>query len=174
MKILIILLIFLSLVNVFFMKSIDQCDVPIDSLDAPDTPAAIGPYSKLTRVNLGETDMIFFSGQIGINPKTGELISDDISDQTNQVLTNIKTLLENNASSLNNVAKTTILLADMADFQTVNSIYAKYFSQTLPARSTFAVKALPKNAKVEIEGVAFGKKECRNTQERLEFLENIN
>ena len=80
----------------------------------------------------------------------------------------------NQKSSLNNVAKTTILLADMADFQTVNSIYAKYFSQTLPARSTFAVKALPKNAKVEIEGVAFGKKECRNTQERLEFLENIN
>jgi 2-iminobutanoate/2-iminopropanoate deaminase len=167
MRNLIKVLTFIAIIALF--KAEGECDVTIDSLDAPNTPAAIGPYSKLTRVNLGETDMIFFSGQIGLNPKTGDLVSDDISDQTNQVLTNIKALLEGNGSSLNNVSKTTILLADMNDFNTVNTIYAKYFTQTLPARSTYSVKGLPKNAKVEIEGIAFGKQECR-TKSELDFL----
>jgi len=149
------------LTSLVFIYSTGDCNVSIDSLDAPNTPAAIGPYSKATRVNLGETDMIFFSGQIGINPNTGNLVSDDVSAQAVQALTNVKTLLEANASSLDNVSKTTVLLADMNDFNTVNAIYAKFFTKTLPARSAFAVKSLPKGAKVEIEGVAFGKLECR-------------
>lgn len=147
-----------------------DCNVPIDSLDAPDTPSAIGPYSKVTRVNLGDNDIVFFSGQIGINPKTGDLVSDDVAEQATQLLQNIQKLLEHNGSSLNNVSKTTIFLADMNDFNTVNGIYAKFFTKTLPARSTVAVKSLPKNAKVEIEGIAFGKQECRPGS-RTDFLQ---
>jgi len=139
-----------------------KCDVQIDKLDSSQSPSAIGPYSKATRINFGENDMIIFSGQIGINPKTGELISDNVTDQAVQALENVKNILEENFCSLENVAKTTVFIADMNDFTTINGIYSKYFvGKTLPARSVVAVKTLPKNAKFEIEGYAFSKSDCR-------------
>ncbi|MDY0195522.1 MAG: RidA family protein [Sulfurovaceae bacterium] len=113
-------------------------------------PQAIGPYSQAIEVN----GMIYTSGQIGLMPD-GQMAGNGIISQTNQVLKNLKAVLEAGSSSMNNVIKTTIFLADMDDFVTVNEIYAEYFGDHKPARSTVAVKNLPKNALVEIECIAF-------------------
>ncbi len=113
-------------------------------------PQAIGPYSQAIEVN----GMIYTSGQIGLMPD-GQMAGNGIISQTNQVLKNLKAVLEAGSSSMNNVVKTTIFLADMDDFVTVNEIYAEYFGDHKPARSTVAVKNLPKNALVEIECIAF-------------------
>jgi 2-iminobutanoate/2-iminopropanoate deaminase len=112
-------------------------------------PEAIGPYSQAIKVG----NFIYTSGQIALTPK-GEMREDDIEIQTNQVLTNLKNVLEEAGSSLDKVVKTTIFLANMDDFAKVNEIYAKYFGEHKPARSTVAVKTLPKNALVEIEAIA--------------------
>ncbi len=112
-------------------------------------PSAIGPYSQAIKVD----GMVYTSGQISLTPN-GELIDGDIHDQTRQVLTNLKNVLEAAGSSLNQVIKTTIYLTDMDDFISVNTVYAEFFTTHLPARSTVAVKTLPKNVKVEIEAVA--------------------
>jgi 2-iminobutanoate/2-iminopropanoate deaminase len=113
-------------------------------------PQAIGPYSQAVEVN----GMIYTSGQIGLMPD-GQMAGNGIISQTNQVIKNLKAVLEAGGSSMNNVIKTTIFLADMDDFVTVNEIYAEYFGDHKPARSTVAVKSLPKNALVEIECIAF-------------------
>ncbi len=113
-------------------------------------PQAIGPYSQAIEVN----GMIYTSGQIGLMPD-GQMAGNGIISQTNQVLKNLKEVLEAGGSSMNNVIKTTIFLADMDDFVTVNEIYAEHFGDHKPARSTVAVKSLPKNALVEIECIAF-------------------
>lgn len=119
----------------------------ISTLNAPQ---AIGPYSQAIEAN----GMIYTSGQIGLMPD-GQMAGNGIISQTNQVLKNLKAVLEAGGSSMNKVIKTTIFLADMDDFMTVNEIYAEYFGYHKPARSTVAVKSLPKNALVEIECVAF-------------------
>lgn len=111
-------------------------------------PAAIGPYSQAIIHN----GMLYTSGQIALTP-AGEMKEANISVQTTQVCENLKAVLEEAGSSLSNVIKTTIFLADMDDFVAVNKIYATYFSHK-PARSTVAVKTLPKNALVEIECIA--------------------
>ena len=114
-------------------------------------PAAIGPYSQAVRVD----SFIFTSGQIALKPDGGEeILSQGIEAQTEQVLQNLKNVLEAAGSGLDKVIKTTIFLADMEDFGIVNSIYAQYFQDHRPARSTVAVKTLPKNALVEIEAIA--------------------
>jgi len=115
-------------------------------------PQAIGPYSQA--MNVG--DFIFTSGQIALTP-SGEMVQDDIELQTEQVMKNLQAVLEASGSSLQNVVKTTIFLADMDDFATVNTIYEKWFDGHKPARSTVAVKTLPKNALVEIECIALNK-----------------
>lgn len=110
---------------------------------------AIGPYSQGKIVG----DLIFTSGQIALLPN-GEFIDGDIVAQTRQVLENLEVILKEADSSLECVVKTTVFLSDMSDFNAMNEIYAQYFGEHKPARSTIAVKTLPKNAKVEIECVA--------------------
>ena len=115
-----------------------------------DAPAAIGPYSQAVRVG----SMLFCAGQIPLDPRTGQMVSDDISEQAKRVLENIAAILKAEHLSFDHVVKTTIFLTSMNDFQTVNEIYGTYFRQNPPARSTVAVAALPKGAKVEIEVIA--------------------
>ena len=112
-------------------------------------PEAIGPYSQAVKID----NFIFTSGQIALTPQ-GDMLEADIKKQTTQVLTNLKNVLESAGSSLEKVVKTTIYLANMNDFTTVNEIYAQFFGNHKPARSTVAVKTLPKDALVEIEAIA--------------------
>lgn len=113
-------------------------------------PKAIGPYSQAVRTEFG----IFTAGQVGIDPSTGELVAGGIEDQTRQVLKNLKAVLETAGSGLKFVVKTTVFLNDMGDFSKMNAIYAEYFGEEPPARSTIAVAGLPKGALVEIEAFA--------------------
>jgi 2-iminobutanoate/2-iminopropanoate deaminase len=113
-------------------------------------PKAIGPYS----VAIQTGQMVYTAGQIGLNPETGEIVSGGIEAETRQVLTNLKNVLEAAGSSLGDVVKTTVFLRDMADFAKMNAIYAEYFKQNPPARTTVAVAGLPKGGSVEIEAVA--------------------
>ena len=112
-------------------------------------PAAIGPYSQAIAVG----DMLFTSGQIPIDPATGNIDAVGITAQTEQVMKNLAAVLEAGGASLDNVVKTTCFLADIADFAAFNEVYAKYITSA-PARSCFAVKALPKGALVEVEAIA--------------------
>ena len=115
-------------------------------------PDAIGPYSQAVRAG----DFLYVSGQVPIDPKTGAVVEGGIQAQAHQVFKNLKAILEEAGMSFDNVVKTTVLLADMVDFATVNEIYAQYFNGAiLPARAAFQVAALPKAAMVEIELVAY-------------------
>jgi len=113
-------------------------------------PKAIGPYSQAIRTD----SMIFAAGQTGIDPATGDLIPGGVEEQTRQVLTNLQNVIEAAGSSFKNVVKTTVFLRDMNDFSKMNAIYAEYFGENPPARSTIAVAGLPKNGLVEIEAIA--------------------
>ena len=119
-------------------------------ISTSDAPAAIGPYSQAIRSD----NFIFCSGQIPLDPKSGEMVADDIGAQTRRVLDNISGVLKSEGLSLGDVLKTTIFLTDLADFQTVNEIYGSYSKNQPPARSTVQVSALPKGAKIEIEAIA--------------------
>lgn len=112
-------------------------------------PAAIGPYSQAMVVG----KLVYTSGQIPLDPATGEMVGENVTQQAHQVCKNMKAVLEEAGSSLENVVKTTCFLADMADFAAFNAVYAEYFTGH-PARSCVAVKALPKGALVEVEAVA--------------------
>ena len=116
----------------------------------PNAPAAIGPYSQAVQAG----SMLFVSGQIPIDPATGNFAGEDITTQTRQSLTNVKNILEAAGYSLNDVVKTTVLLADIADFAAMNAVYAEFFSENKPARACFAVRDLPRGALVEIEAIA--------------------
>lgn len=120
----------------------------LEIIATQNAPQAIGPYSQAIKAN----GMLYTSGQIGLTPQ-GELVG-DIAAQTRQVLNNLNEVLKAGNSSLNQVIKTTIFLDNMQDFEIVNAIYAEFFKEHKPARSTIAVKALPKNARIEIECVA--------------------
>ena len=122
----------------------------METIIAPKAPAALGPYSAAVRVG----ELIFTSGQIPADPASGELAPGGIAQQTEQSLKNLSVVLEAAGSGLDQVIKTTCFLTDMADFAAFNAAYGKYFSEHKPARSTVAVKALPKGALVEIECVA--------------------
>jgi 2-iminobutanoate/2-iminopropanoate deaminase len=113
-------------------------------------PKALGPYSAAIQTD----QFVFCSGQTGIDPATNELIGPEVEAQTRQVLTNLQNVLESAGSGLDLVVKTTVFLRDMADFPKMNAIYAEFFPSNPPARSTFAVAGLPKNAQVEIEATA--------------------
>ena len=121
----------------------------ITPVQTSNAPAAIGPYSQAMICN----GMVFTSGQIALTP-AGEMVEGDVSAQCLQVLANLKAVLEASGSSLSGVIKTTIFLADMEDFAAVNAIYGAAFGDHKPARSTVAVKTLPKNALVEIDAIA--------------------
>ena len=113
-------------------------------------PVAIGPYSQAIRVG----NLLYTSGQIPINPATGNFVDGSIKEQTRQSLTNIKAILEEAGLTMAHVVKTTVFMADMNDFADMNAVYAEFFTEPYPARSAVAVKTLPKGALVEIEVVA--------------------
>ncbi len=119
----------------------------INTKNAPDP---IGPYNQAVLIN----NMLFISGQVAINPATGNIDAKDIIAETHQVMHNLKSILSEAKMDFNNVAKTTIFLSDMSLFATVNEVYGKYFSGDFPARETVAVKGLPKNVNVEISMIA--------------------
>jgi len=114
-------------------------------------PAAIGPYSPALKVG----NLIFASGQIPIDPKTGEMIEGEIEAQARMVLENLQAVLEPYSIGLENVVKTTIFLKDMNNFTRVNKVYGEYFKKKFPARSCIEVSRLPKDAEIEIEAIAF-------------------
>lgn len=114
-------------------------------------PAAIGPYSQGIEAS---GRMIFVSGQIPINPATGNIEAETIEEQTRQSLTNIQHILEAAGAGMSDVVKTTVLLADIADFAAMNGVYAEFFKGDCPARAAFQVAAIPKGARVEIEAIA--------------------
>jgi 2-iminobutanoate/2-iminopropanoate deaminase len=113
-------------------------------------PAALGPYSQAIKVG----DFVYTSGQVAIDPATGELIGGGIAEQTDRVLKNVSAVLEAAGSSLEQVVKTLVFLADMNDFAAMNEVYGKFFPGAPPARSTVQAARLPKDARVEIEAVA--------------------
>ncbi|GMN51588.1 hypothetical protein TIFTF001_020743 [Ficus carica] len=113
-------------------------------------PAALGPYSQAIKAN----NFVFVSGVLGLIPETGKFVSDNVEDQTEQVLKNMGEILKASGAGYSSVVKTTIMLADLKDFKKVNEIYAKYFPSPAPARSTYQVAALPLDAKIEIECIA--------------------
>ena len=119
-------------------------------ISTKDAPAAIGPYSQAVQAG----NILFLSGQLGIDPHSGLFISEDVREQTIQVFKNIQAILEEAGFGMEDVVKTTVFLADMAFFAEMNEVYASFFSGTFPARSAVAVKTLPKNGLVEIEVVA--------------------
>lgn len=119
-------------------------------LHSDKSPEPIGPYSQA----VGFDKLIFTSGQIALNTK-GIIVSGEIAEQTCQVIRNLKNILEDNGSSLENVLKTTVFLKDMIDFNVMNEVYNEYFGSSMPARSTVQVSRLPKDVRVEIEVIAF-------------------
>ncbi|GHS95643.1 endoribonuclease [Bacteroidia bacterium] len=120
------------------------------SISTKNAPAAIGPYSQAIKAG----NFVYLSGQLGINPATGDFVPGAVTEQTEQVLQNIRAILTEAGLTLQNVIKTTVFLFDMADFAAMNTVYMQYFEEPYPARLAVAVKTLPKNALVEIEVIA--------------------
>jgi len=121
-----------------------------ETISTDKAPGAIGPYSQAIKVG----DLVFCSGQIPIDPVTGEFVSQDVAEQTKQVLKNLSAVLEAAGSSLGKVVKTTVFLADMGDFAAMNDVYAEFFSENKPARATVQAARLPRDARVEIDCIA--------------------
>lgn len=127
-------------------------------LNVPGAPKAIGPYSQAQVVRLhGGNRMVFTSGQIGLDPATGEIVAGGIAEQTRRVLANLGAVLEGAGLTYADVVKTTVYLADMQDFAAMNEIYATAFGESLPARTTIAAAGLPKGARIEVDAVAVGR-----------------
>ena len=120
------------------------------TIHTDNAPAAIGPYSQAVKTG----NLLFVSGQLPIDPATGAFPGEDITSQTRQALTNVQAILEAAGYTCADVVKATVLLADIADFAAMNAVYAEFFVSDCPARAAFAVKDLPRGAKVEIEVIA--------------------
>ena len=125
----------------------------INQITTNKAPKPIGPYVQANKVG----ELIFCSGQLGINPETGKLVEGGVLEEVKQVFKNIQAILEEAGSSMNHVVKTLVLLKDIADFAEVNKVYAEQFNDVLPARSAFQVAALPLNGNIEIEVIAVEK-----------------
>jgi 2-iminobutanoate/2-iminopropanoate deaminase len=121
-----------------------------EQIIAKNAPTVIGPYSQAIRV----ADLLFCSGQVPLSPTTGKLLEGSISEQTRQVMENLKAVLETAGLSLDKIVKTTIFLKDFGDFAAVNEAYAQFFQPPYPARSTVEVSRLPRDAQIEIEAIA--------------------
>ena len=119
-------------------------------VSTPNAPGAIGPYSQAIKTG----GMVFCSGQIPIDPRTGEFVSDMVGEQTEQVLKNLSEVLKAAGTSLDNVIKTTVFLADMNDFVEMNEVYSRFFTDNKPARATVQAARLPRDARVEIDCIA--------------------
>lgn len=124
------------------------------AIHSDEAPKAIGPYSQAVRAG----EMVFLSGQIALDPRSGDMVAADIGKETERVLDNMAAVLRAAGLGFEHVVRTTIYLVEMADFPTVNETYAKRFSGTFPARATVQVSALPKGARVEIDAIAFAGK----------------
>ena len=122
----------------------------MQTVSTENAPGAIGPYSQAVVTG----NMVFCSGQIPIDPSTGQFVSEEVAEQTEQVLKNLAAVLEAAGSDLGKVVKTTVFLADMNDFAAMNDVYARYFSANKPARATVQAARLPRDARVEIECIA--------------------
>ncbi|EFA44905.1 putative endoribonuclease L-PSP [Hallella bergensis DSM 17361] len=120
------------------------------AINTDKAPAAIGPYSQAIHAG----NLVFVSGQLPVDPATGNFAEGGIKELTRQSLTNMKNILEAEGLKMSQVVKTTVFLADMADFAEMNEVYAEFFEKPFPARSAIAIKTLPKNARVEIECIA--------------------
>jgi 2-iminobutanoate/2-iminopropanoate deaminase len=129
---------------------IDLYQMETKVVNTPNAPAPIGPYSQAVKAG----NLLFISGQIPIDPATGSIVATDIIAETHQVMHNLRAILTEAGVGFDHVVKTTILLSDMSQFADVNTVYGKYFTGNFPARETFAVKGLPKNANVEISMIA--------------------
>jgi len=119
-------------------------------IQTENAPAAIGPYSQAIKAGA----FVFCSGQVALDPRTGQFVAGGVAEQTEQVLKNLSAVLEAAGSSLDQVVKTTVFLADMKEFSEMNEVYARFFSEPPPARATVAAAGLPRDARVEIEAVA--------------------
>ncbi|MDY3883960.1 RidA family protein [Porphyromonas somerae] len=119
-------------------------------ISTPNGPAAVGPYSQAVAAN----GLVFVSGQLGLDPKSGQFAAEDVVGQAHQVFKNVQAILEAKGLTLKNVVKTTLFLTDIADFAKVNEVYAEYFQAPYPARSAFQICALPKGGLVELEVIA--------------------
>jgi 2-iminobutanoate/2-iminopropanoate deaminase len=121
-----------------------------EAISTDGAPAAAGPYSQAIRAG----DLVFTAGQLGLDPSSGEFAADDVAGQAQRALTNLAAILEAAGSGLDRLVKVTVYLADIGDWPAVNEVYARLVPEPFPARSAFAVKDLPKGARVEIEAVA--------------------
>jgi 2-iminobutanoate/2-iminopropanoate deaminase len=120
------------------------------AVSSPDAPKAIGPYSQAVRAG----QLLFVSGQVPLDPSTGQLVNGDIATQTRRVFDNLGAVLKAGGRSFTDVVRTTVFLADMNDFAAMNEVYGQYFSEPYPARATVQVARLPKDARVEIDVIA--------------------
>ncbi len=123
--------------------------MPRTSISTDGAPAAIGPYSQAIRAG----HLLFVSGQVPLDPATGEMVDGDISDQTHRVLKSLDAIVRTSGATLGDVVKTTVYLADMADFVSMNRVYKTYFEDPAPARAAVQVARLPKDARVEIDAI---------------------
>lgn len=124
--------------------------MPREVIATPEAPQAIGPYSQAIRVG----GLVFVSGQIPLDPRTGQLVAGGVEEQTRRVLLNIQAILEAAGLSLKNVVRTTVFLTDLADFPKMNEVYAEFFPESPPARTTVQAAALPRGARVEVDAIA--------------------
>src|SRR4051812_21541014 len=123
-------------------------------ISTTEAPAAVGPYSQAVRIG----PMLFTAGQIPLDPQSGQIVSQDVAEQTRRVLDNVTAVLKAEGMDFSNIVKTTVFMTNLGDFATMNEVYASYFKDAPPARSTVQVSALPKGAQVEIEVVAAASK----------------
>ncbi len=119
------------------------------AIATPDAPSAIGPYSQA----VASGDLLFISGQLPLNPETGEFVAGEIEEMTHQVIKNTQAIAQAAGTDLNRTVKTTIFLTDLANFAAVNQVYAQYYVETLPARAVVQVAALPKGGEIEMESI---------------------
>ena len=136
-------------------------------ISTTEAPAAVGPYSQAVRVG----SMLFTAGQIPLDPKSGRIVSEDIVEQTKRVLDNLTAVLKAENLNFGHIVKTTVFLTDLGDFQKMNEVYAGFFSDQPPARSTVQVSALPKGAKVEIEVIAVADQPAAGGQKSVDVWE---
>ena len=142
---------FLVRIPLFVFMSQKESVITVKQIIKTDNaPQAIGPYSQAVKVN----GFIFASGQIPIDPATGQFVEGGIAEQTEQVMKNVSAVLQAAGSSLDRVVKTTVFLADMGEFTAMNEVYGRYFAQEPPARATVEAARLPRDARVEIEAIA--------------------
>ncbi len=121
----------------------------LKAIATPDAPSAIGPYSQ----GVASGELLFISGQLPLDPETGEFVSGGIKEMTHRVIKNTRAIARAAGTDLNRTVKTTIFLTDLANFTAVNQVYAQYFTQTLPARAVVQVAALPKGGEIEMESI---------------------